>query len=90
MLPGRAGRSQLDFPEILGLRAPEPTLVLNTTEDPLFTLECVQGCEKILTAVWDKAGGSDRLRFSYYEGHHKFDVPMQEEAFAWFDGWLKK
>ena len=82
--------NELDFPEILGLRAPEPTLVLNTTEDPLFTLECVKGCEKILTAVWGKAGGGDRLRFSYYEGHHKFDVPMQEEAFAWFDRWLKK
>jgi len=80
---------ELDFPEILGLRAPAATLVLNTTEDPLFTLECVKGCEEILKAVYRKAGGEEKLRFSYYPGHHKFDVPMQEEAFAWFDRWLK-
>ena len=29
---------ELDYPEILGLRAPLPSLVLNNAEDPLFTL----------------------------------------------------
>lgn len=66
-----------------------PTLVLATTEDPLFTLEWVKGCEKILKAVYRKAGAQENLRFSYYAGHHKFDVPMQEEAFDFFDRWLK-
>lgn len=81
--------NELDFPEILGLRAPAPTLVLHTTEDPLFTLECVRGCEEILQAVYRKAGAEERLRFSYYPGHHQFDAQMQEEAFTWFDRWLK-
>lgn len=81
--------NELDFPEILGLRVPEPTLVLNTTEDPLFTLECVRGCEEILKQIYRKAGAQERLRFSYYEGHHKFDAAMQAEAFDWFDRWLK-
>jgi dienelactone hydrolase len=82
--------AELDFPEILGLRVPKPTLVLNTTEDPLFTLECVQGCEKILQAIYAKAGGADNLRFRYWPGHHKFDAPMQEEAFAFLDRWVKR
>ena len=26
----------------------------------------------------------------YYPGPHKFDAQMQDEAFAWFDKWLKR
>jgi len=81
--------NELDFPEILGLRAPKPTLVLNTTEDPLFTQQAVRKAEGILAEIYRKAGAADRLRFSFYGGHHKFDVPMQEEAFDFFDRWLK-
>jgi dienelactone hydrolase len=81
--------NELDFPEILGLRAPAPALVLSTTEDPLFTPEAVTKSEKILTEIYRKAGGEDRLRFSRYPGHHKLDVPMQEEAFDFFDRCLK-
>jgi len=80
---------ELDFPEILGLRAPAPTMVLNTTEDELYTLEHVRRAEKILREVFAKAGGADRLAFNLYGGPHKFDVPMQEDAFVWFDRWLK-
>ncbi len=82
--------AELDFPEILGLRAPAPTMVLNTTEDPLFTLSSVKKSEKILRAVFRKAGAEDRLAFRYYPGDHKFDVPMQRDAFDWFDRWLKR
>ncbi|MGI8637817.1 MAG: hypothetical protein ACR2KZ_20645 [Segetibacter sp.] len=39
----------LDFPEILGLRVPLPTLVLNDSEDTLYTLPEMNRAEKILT-----------------------------------------
>ncbi len=81
--------NELDFPEILGLGVPKPTLVLSTTEDPLFTPEAVRKAEGILAEIYRKAGAADRLGFSFYGGHHKFDVPMQEEAFDFFDRWLK-
>lgn len=79
----------LDFPEILGLRTPLPTLVLNDSEDGLYTLPEMKAAEKILAEVYQKAGARDRFRCSYYPGPHKFDDKMQQEAFSWFDQWLK-
>lgn len=81
--------NELDFPEILGLRVPLPTLVLNDVEDDLYTLDGMKEADKILRDVYTKAGVADHFKCSYYPGPHKFDVKMQAEAFAWFDKWLK-
>lgn len=78
----------LDYPEILGLAAPVPSLVLNNSEDQLFTLPEMQRADRILGEVYDKAGGADRYRAGFYPGPHKFDLAMQRDAFAWFDRWL--
>ncbi|MCC6446725.1 MAG: hypothetical protein IT210_25150 [Armatimonadetes bacterium] len=79
----------LDFAEILGLRAPRSTLVLNCTEDPLFTLSEVDLGGQILKDVYDRAGDPDAFRLSLYPGGHKLDAPMQEEAFIWLEESLK-
>ncbi|HEV7330827.1 MAG TPA: alpha/beta hydrolase family protein [Flavisolibacter sp.] len=81
--------NELDFPEILGLRVPLPTLVLNDTNDQLYTLPEMKKAEAILKEVYKKAGASDRFTCSYYPGLHKFDRDMQAEAFNFFDRWLK-
>jgi predicted esterase len=81
--------NELDFPEILGLRAPQPTLVLNAEEDGLFTLPEMKKADDILNAVYNKANAADRYRCSFYPGGHKFGKEMQAEAFDWFDKWLK-
>lgn len=81
--------AELDYPEILGLRVPLPTLVLNDTEDQLFTLPEMQRADAMLAELFHKAGAADRYRCSYYPGPHKFDRAMQAEAFDWFDRWLK-
>ncbi|MFN4145220.1 MAG: alpha/beta hydrolase family protein [Runella sp.] len=81
--------NELDFPEILGLRTPLPTLVLNDKEDQLFTLTEMQKADRILEQVYKKAHASDRYRCTFHEGPHKFDLAMQQEAFSWFDRWLK-
>lgn len=81
--------NELDFPEILGLRVPLPTLVLNDSEDQLYTLPEMNRAEKILREVYKKAKAEDRFKCSYYPGPHKFEPDMQEEAFNWFDRWLK-
>lgn len=78
----------LDFPEILGLRAPKPALVLNCTEDPLFTLAEVKRAGKILAGVYRRAGAPRAFRLSLYPGGHKLDAPMQAEAFEWLERWL--
>lgn len=79
----------LDYPEILGLRVPLPTLVQSNREDQLFTLEEMQRADRMLADVFTKAGARDRYHGSFYPGSHKFDGPMQAEAFAWFEKWLK-
>jgi dienelactone hydrolase len=81
--------AELDYPEILALRVPRPTLVLNDNDDLLFTLDGMHDADKILAQVFAKAGAADRYKGSFYPGPHKFDLPMQAEAFAWFDRWLK-
>lgn len=82
--------NELDFPELLGLRVPLPTLVLSTEQDQLYTLREMQSSDRILKEVFQKAGAADRYRTSFYQGPHKFDVPMQQEAFSWFEQWLTK
>lgn len=78
----------LDFPEILGLRAPLPTLVLNNNQDELYTLPEMKQADVILTEVFKKAGAPDKYKASFYDGPHKFDADMQKEAFEWFRKWL--
>ncbi len=81
--------NELDFPEILGLRAPLPTLVLNDEQDQLYTIGEMRRADNILREVYKKAGAEKQYACSYYPGPHKFDAKMQAEAFQWFDKWLK-
>lgn len=80
--------NELDFPEILGMRVPLPTLVQNDREDFLYTLPEMQRADEQLAAIYEKAGAPERYRCRYYPGDHKFDLTMQAEAFDWFDQWL--
>ena len=81
--------NELDFPEIIGLRVPLPSLVLNDEDDDLYTLQEMHRADKILSEVYHKADAGDHYKCSYYPGPHKFDKNMQAEAFDWFDKWLK-
>lgn len=81
--------NELDFPEILGLRVPLPTLVLNDSEDGLYTIGEMKKADTILREIFDKAGAASNYHCSFHPGPHKFDIAMQNEAFDWFDKWLK-
>ena len=80
--------NELDFPEILGLRAPLATMVLNDSNDELYTLPEMKKAESILAEVFLKANAADHFKCSYYPGPHKFDGKMQAEAFEWLERWL--
>ncbi len=80
---------ELDFPEILGMNVPSPTLVLNAEQDGLFTLPGMKRADEILKEVYQKAKAANRYRGSFYPGGHRFGKEMQAEAFEWFDRWLK-
>lgn len=79
----------LDYPEILGLRAPLPTLVMNTRADPLFSVAEMERADRMLAAVYASSGRPEAYRCSWYGGHHQFNRAMQGEAFDWFGRWLK-
>jgi dienelactone hydrolase len=79
----------LDYPEVLGLGAPNPVLVLNNRQDALFTMPEMERADQMLGEVYKKAGKPEHYRASFYDGPHKFDAAMQKEAFEWFDRWLK-
>lgn len=78
----------MDFPEILGLRVPLPTMVQSNNQDELYTLTEMKKADAILTKVFKKAKAADKYAGKFYDGEHKFDVEMQKDAFAWFDKWL--
>jgi len=80
---------ELDYPEILGLNVPNAVMVLNNSQDQLFTLPEMERADRILADVYRKAGVPDRYKCGFYPGPHKFDADMQRDAFAWFDRWLK-
>ena len=81
--------NELDFPEILSLRVPQPTFVLNDEDDDLYTPAEMRAAERILGDVYQKAGAKSNLRVSYFPGPHKFDKRMQADAFDWLDRWLR-
>lgn len=81
--------NELDFPEILGLRLPQPTFVLNDEDDDLYTPAEMREAERMLKNIYEKAGAQRNLKFCYYPGPHKFDKKMQADAFDWLDSCLK-
>jgi len=81
--------NDFDFPEILGMRVPLPTMVLHDTDDDLYTLPEMQRSDEILSELFQKASAADKYKCNFYPGPHKFDLAMQTDAFSWFDKWLK-
>lgn len=79
---------QLDYPDILSLALPAPTLVLSNRHDALFTLAEMERAHDALAEAYAKAGAPHRHRGTFHAGPHKFDRPMQDEAFAWLARWL--
>lgn len=79
----------LDYPEVLAMRAPLPTMVLNNTDDPLFTVPEMHRANDMLANIYRKAGASEAFSGKFYPGPHKFDRQMQADAWKWFGRWLK-
>ncbi len=80
----------MDYPDIVGLIAPRPLLVQQCAKDDLFSME---GMEKACRVIEDKFVGmheKSKYRYHFYDNGHQFNIKMQEDAFSWFDRWLKE
>jgi dienelactone hydrolase len=78
----------LDLSDLIALRAPQSLMVQYDEEDELYTLKGQRDAHARIEAIYDKMGAADRYSGRFYPGPHKFDLPMQADAFSWFDRWL--
>ena len=79
----------LDMPDLVALRVPEPLMVQFDIEDPLYSYEGQKDADAKMAAIYEKVGKPENYQGRFYPGEHKFDAEMQEDAFDWFDKWLK-
>jgi dienelactone hydrolase len=73
----------LDLPDVIALRAPSPLFVQFDRDDGLFSLEGMTAADHKIGKIYDKMGYPGNYSGKFYPGPHKFDVQMQEDAFAW-------
>ena len=79
----------MDFADLYALHGKKPIMVQFDEEDQLFTPKGQEEAHARLTEVYRKMGAPELYSGLFFPGPHKFDVPMQEAAFAFFDRWLK-
>lgn len=72
-----------DYPDLAACRAPSPLLVQYDREDPLFTIEGMQAADARIAGHYRAVGRPENYTGQFYAGPHKFDLAMQEAAFAW-------
>ncbi|WP_394814842.1 dienelactone hydrolase family protein [Streptomyces millisiae] len=79
----------LDIPDVASIAAPRPMLFHAGARDGLFPPEGVAGAFARMREVWESQDAGDRLVTRVWpERGHEFTAEMQDEAFAWLDGWL--
>jgi hypothetical protein len=72
-----------DWPDLASSGAPAPLLVQYPLDDVQFTVEGMRDAHARMAATYAAAGAPEAYSGEFYPGPHRFDVPMQEAAFAW-------
>lgn len=80
---------QLDLPDVVSMLAPKPLLVQQCRQDGLFPISGMEASVAKIAKVYSKAGVKEKFSGRFYDVPHRFDVAMQDEAFAWLDKQLK-
>lgn len=78
----------MDLPDMLGALAPNPLMVLQCSQDNLYTLESMKEAVGKLEKIYKKAGKPKHFQEKFYDQPHRFTRDMQEDAFRWFDSHL--
>jgi dienelactone hydrolase len=79
----------MDFSDLYSLHGTKPTMVLYDADDPLYTTKGQIDSDNRLKAIYKKMGAPELYESHFFPGTHKFDIEMQETAFAFFNKWLK-
>ncbi len=75
----------MDLPDMLGAFTPKPLMVLQCSQDGLYTLGGMEGAVEKLKKIYRKADAPERFKGKFYDQPHRFSADMQEDAFRWFD-----
>ena len=75
----------LDWPDVAGLHAPQPLLVLQGSQDNHFPLTGYQKAAERLRGIYAKAGAPGNLDIRLFDLPHIFSLEMQHQAWAFFD-----
>jgi dienelactone hydrolase len=86
-LPGL--HRDLDLPDVATLATPRALVVQQCAQDGLFPLAGMKEAVEKIGAAYAKAGAAGQFAGRFYDVPHRFSVPMQDEAFDWFDRHLK-
>lgn len=78
----------MDLPDLLGAFTPNPLLVMQCSQDELYTLGSMKEAVEKLKAIYERAGAPDRFSGKFYDQPHRFSIEMQEDAFRWFGKYL--
>lgn len=78
-----------DWPDLAACQAPLPLMVQYDREDSLFTMQGMRSAHRRLSKLYRSAGKPKNYVGEFYDGPHKFDLPMQESAFVWLDRQLR-
>lgn len=79
----------MDFSDLYSLHGKKPTMALYDIDDDLYTLKGQEDADNRLRQIYTKMGAPELYSGHFFPGPHKFDIEMQETAFAFFDKWLK-
>jgi dienelactone hydrolase len=72
-----------DWPDLAGCGAPAPLLVQYLLDDTLFPVGGMRAADRRIGEHYALSGAPDSYRAEFHPGPHRFDVGMQESAFAW-------
>lgn len=74
-----------DWPDLAACRAPRPVMVQYDLGDSLFSVRGMQEADQKIRRHYESVGAGDNYIAQFYPGKHKFDVQMQDAAFAWLE-----
>lgn len=72
-----------DWPDLAAASAPSPLLVQYLLGDSQFTREGMEAADRRIAAHYAARGAAAAYSGEFFQGPHRFDVDMQEQAFDW-------
>ncbi|MFD0710975.1 dienelactone hydrolase family protein [Paenibacillus sp. GCM10027626] len=81
--------ASLDLPDVVSLAAPNPLFIQQCSKDHLFHLDGMYEANSQIEKIYQRLGHSEKFKSQFYNNPHEFNLQMQEDAFSWFDQWMK-